>query len=59
MLQQESPYEIKSVRSEQSQRSLAPVPSSRPISPASIATGSDIDLANNGNPFESNGEEEL
>merc|ERR1719336_2715593 len=58
----ESPYEIKSVRSEQSLRSGPPAPVSpvsRPGSPASVATGSDIDLGNNGNPFESNEEEEL
>ena len=54
----ESPYEIKSVRSEPSQRSVGPA-TSRPISPASATTVSDRDGENNGNPFESNEEEEL
>ena len=57
----ESPYEIRSVRSEPSQRSAGPGPaSSRPISPASAASAvSDREGENNGNPFESNEEEEL
>ena len=58
LFQQESPYEIKSVRSEPSHRSVGP-PTSRPISPASAASVSERDEENNGNPFESNEEEEL
>ena len=54
----ESPYEIRSVRSEPSQRSAGPA-TSRPISPASAASVSDREGENNGNPFESNEEEEL
>ena len=56
--QQESPYEIKSVRSEPSQRSVGPA-SSRPISPASAGSVSEREGENSGNPFESNEEEEL
>ena len=71
---QESPYEIKSVKSEHSHRSgQEKVPShksnvsSRPVSPESVtsrksvkSTGSvsDVDTNNGRNPFESNDEED-
>lgn len=71
---QESPYEIKSVKSDHSHRSAQEkvshksLASSRPNSPESVAsqkshksvTGSvsDIDTNNGRNPFESNDEED-
>ena len=69
VMQAESPYEIKSVKSEPSQRSAPHEKmsqksvNSRPNSPGSvshrsIASGSDIDVTNGKNPFESNDEEE-